>query len=159
MPASTALSSGVLSSGFCNWRIDFTYADTNNKKYRMSRGRDAPGVQDRSQAQQLTAAAASLRQDVYASLCQQCAPSGSVPSRYEVSIMTEEQGQHEGPGHEVRLRRAGSVAFLVGLIAALAFFAFFPGMSHVIDWGSNSRLPVRGYSCLPGLAGVESEGG
>ncbi|MFI2413536.1 hypothetical protein [Streptomyces sp. NPDC018947] len=50
--------------------------------------------------------------------------------------MTEEQGQHEGPGHEVRLRRAGIVAFLVGLIAALAFFAFFPGMPHVIDWGA-----------------------
>ncbi|MYR40763.1 hypothetical protein [Streptomyces sp. SID5910] len=39
--------------------------------------------------------------------------------------MTEEQGQ-----------RAGIVAFLVGLIAALAFFAFFPGMPHVIDWGA-----------------------
>ncbi|WP_307825161.1 hypothetical protein [Streptomyces sp. M2CJ-2] len=30
---------GALSSGFCNWRIDFTYADTNNKTYRTSRGR------------------------------------------------------------------------------------------------------------------------
>ncbi|WP_237518604.1 hypothetical protein [Streptomyces sp. SID5910] len=29
---------GALSSGFCNWRIDFTYADTNNKTYRTSRG-------------------------------------------------------------------------------------------------------------------------
>lgn len=30
---------GALSSGFCNWRIDFSYADTNNRTYRKSRGR------------------------------------------------------------------------------------------------------------------------
>jgi hypothetical protein len=30
---------GALSSGFCNWRIDFTYADTDNRTYRTSRGR------------------------------------------------------------------------------------------------------------------------
>ncbi|MGW2417975.1 hypothetical protein ACWC0C_01730 [Streptomyces sp. NPDC001709] len=30
---------GALSSGFCNWRIDFTYADTDNHTYRTSRGR------------------------------------------------------------------------------------------------------------------------
>ncbi|MFJ9900393.1 hypothetical protein ACIQPR_44395 [Streptomyces sp. NPDC091280] len=29
---------GALSSGFCNWRIDFTYADTDNRTYRTSRG-------------------------------------------------------------------------------------------------------------------------
>ncbi|MFJ3668203.1 hypothetical protein ACIPSE_17365 [Streptomyces sp. NPDC090106] len=29
----------ALSSGFCNWRIDFTYADTNNRIYRTSRGK------------------------------------------------------------------------------------------------------------------------
>ncbi|MFF4781929.1 hypothetical protein ACFY3E_11575 [Streptomyces griseorubiginosus] len=29
----------ALSSGFCNWRIDFTYADVNNRVYRTSRGR------------------------------------------------------------------------------------------------------------------------
>ncbi|MFC8917146.1 hypothetical protein ACFT5C_15385 [Streptomyces sp. NPDC057116] len=29
----------ALSTGFCNWRIDFTYADTNNRTYRTSRGR------------------------------------------------------------------------------------------------------------------------
>jgi hypothetical protein len=29
----------ALSSGFCNWRIDFTYADTNNRTYRTSRGK------------------------------------------------------------------------------------------------------------------------
>ncbi|MGC5568290.1 hypothetical protein ACPYPG_36365 [Streptomyces sp. FR-108] len=32
----------ALGSGFCNWRIDFTYADTNNKTYRTSRGRTHP---------------------------------------------------------------------------------------------------------------------
>ncbi|MFJ3666464.1 hypothetical protein ACIPSE_08410 [Streptomyces sp. NPDC090106] len=26
-------------SQFCNWRIDFTYADTDNRRYRTSRGR------------------------------------------------------------------------------------------------------------------------
>lgn len=30
---------GALSSGFCNWRIDFSYADANNRIYRTSRGR------------------------------------------------------------------------------------------------------------------------
>lgn len=30
---------GALNSGFCNWHIDFTYADTNNRIYRTSRGR------------------------------------------------------------------------------------------------------------------------
>lgn len=29
----------ALSSGFCNWRIDFTYADTDNRVYRTSRGK------------------------------------------------------------------------------------------------------------------------
>ncbi|WP_078910131.1 hypothetical protein [Streptomyces sp. NRRL S-87] len=29
---------GALSTGFCNWRIDFTYADTENRTYRTSRG-------------------------------------------------------------------------------------------------------------------------
>ncbi|MER8010415.1 hypothetical protein [Streptomyces sp. NPDC094149] len=28
----------ALGSGFCNWRIDFSYADTNNRTYRTSRG-------------------------------------------------------------------------------------------------------------------------
>lgn len=30
---------GALNSGFCNWRIDFAYADTNNRTYRTSRGK------------------------------------------------------------------------------------------------------------------------
>ncbi|MFF7436740.1 hypothetical protein [Streptomyces sp. NPDC008122] len=32
----------ALGSGFCNWRIDFTYADTSNKTYRTSRGKTHP---------------------------------------------------------------------------------------------------------------------
>ncbi|WP_328300074.1 hypothetical protein OG389_21385 [Streptomyces sp. NBC_00435] len=30
---------GALNAGFCNWRIDFTYADTDNKTYRTSPGK------------------------------------------------------------------------------------------------------------------------
>lgn len=30
---------GALNAGFCNWRIDFTYADTDNKTYRTSTGK------------------------------------------------------------------------------------------------------------------------
>ncbi|MEY7978158.1 hypothetical protein AB8O53_17790 [Streptomyces pilosus] len=47
---------------------------------------------------------------------------------------------HHNPraGHRLstRRRRAGTVAFVVGLAASLAFFAFFPGLPHVIDWGA-----------------------
>ncbi|MGW6013799.1 hypothetical protein [Streptomyces sp. NPDC055210] len=32
----------ALGSGFCNWRIDFTYSNTDNKIYRTSRGRTHP---------------------------------------------------------------------------------------------------------------------
>ncbi|MGW6705371.1 hypothetical protein ACWGDE_10820 [Streptomyces sp. NPDC054956] len=37
---------------------------------------------------------------------------------------------------EAARRRAGIVAFLLGAAASLAFFAFFPGLPHVIDWGA-----------------------
>ncbi|MEU3840799.1 hypothetical protein AB0E88_12295 [Streptomyces sp. NPDC028635] len=37
---------------------------------------------------------------------------------------------------QVRVRRAGIAAFLVGTCGALVFFAFFPGLPHVIDWGA-----------------------
>ncbi|MCX5605067.1 hypothetical protein ACFWCA_06610 [Streptomyces phaeochromogenes] len=37
---------------------------------------------------------------------------------------------------DVRLRWAGSVAFVGGLVVTLAFFGFFPGLPHVIDWGA-----------------------
>ncbi|MBN0044932.1 hypothetical protein JS756_12595 [Streptomyces actuosus] len=48
--------------------------------------------------------------------------------------------QQQGPGPyrvgEARRRRAGIGAFLVGFVATLAFFGFFPGLPHVIDWGA-----------------------
>ncbi|MFD4875317.1 hypothetical protein ACFWOB_18405 [Streptomyces sp. NPDC058420] len=46
--------------------------------------------------------------------------------------------QQQGPGQsrEARRRSAGIVAFMAGLVLALAFFAFFPGLPHVIDWGA-----------------------
>ncbi|MFE5534161.1 hypothetical protein [Streptomyces sp. NPDC056492] len=42
----------------------------------------------------------------------------------------------EDPSWEKKRRRAGIAAFLIGTAAALAFFAFFPGLPHVIDWGA-----------------------
>ncbi|MGP3735234.1 hypothetical protein ACTWJ9_18865 [Streptomyces sp. GDS52] len=50
--------------------------------------------------------------------------------------MTEQRGPGTDPGSEMRRRRAGIVSFVAGLVAALAFFAFFPGLPHVIDWGA-----------------------
>ncbi|WP_406169263.1 hypothetical protein [Streptomyces sp. NBC_00996] len=51
--------------------------------------------------------------------------------------MTEQQeGQKSDQAWETRRRRAGITAFLVGLVATLAFFAFFPGLPHVVDWGA-----------------------
>ncbi|MFE4261684.1 hypothetical protein [Streptomyces sp. NPDC056883] len=37
---------------------------------------------------------------------------------------------------EAQLRRAGLAAFLLATAASFAFFAFFPGLPHVIDWGA-----------------------
>nr|WP_112473010.1 hypothetical protein [Streptomyces sp. ST1020] len=34
------------------------------------------------------------------------------------------------------LRRVGVGGFVGGVVAGLAFFAFFPGLPHVIDWGA-----------------------
>ncbi|MGW0394927.1 hypothetical protein ACWDYJ_29440 [Streptomyces sp. NPDC003042] len=42
----------------------------------------------------------------------------------------------EEPAWEAKRRRAGIAAFLTGTAAALAVFAFFPGLPHVIDWGA-----------------------
>ncbi|WP_262063151.1 hypothetical protein [Streptomyces sp. STR69] len=49
-----------------------------------------------------------------------------------------EQNKDQDPDQAWRARRhrAGVTAFLSGLLAALAFFAFFPGLPHVIDWGA-----------------------
>jgi protein-S-isoprenylcysteine O-methyltransferase Ste14 len=37
---------------------------------------------------------------------------------------------------EARRRSAGIAAFVAGLVVTLAFFAFFPGLPHIIDWGA-----------------------
>ncbi|WP_327133006.1 hypothetical protein OG311_20840 [Streptomyces sp. NBC_01343] len=42
----------------------------------------------------------------------------------------------EDTARAAALRRAGIIAFLAGAAATLAFFAFFPGLPHVIDWGA-----------------------
>ncbi|MGW3103155.1 hypothetical protein [Streptomyces sp. NPDC001100] len=49
-----------------------------------------------------------------------------------------EQNKDQGSDQawRTRRRRAGITAFFSGLVAALAFFAFFPGLPHVIDWGA-----------------------
>lgn len=48
----------------------------------------------------------------------------------------EQQGRAAGQACEPRRRRAGIAAFLTGVVLTLAFFAFFPGLPHVIDWGA-----------------------
>ncbi|MBT3160315.1 hypothetical protein KQH42_11995 [Streptomyces sp. CHA1] len=50
--------------------------------------------------------------------------------------MSHQQQQGQDEEWRVRRRQAGIVAFVVGLVGALAFFAFFPGLPHVIDWGA-----------------------
>ncbi|WP_328300073.1 hypothetical protein OG389_21380 [Streptomyces sp. NBC_00435] len=42
----------------------------------------------------------------------------------------------DDPAWEAKRRRAGITAFLTGAAASFAFFAFFPGLPHVIDWGA-----------------------
>ncbi|MER5932707.1 hypothetical protein [Streptomyces sp. NPDC002054] len=42
----------------------------------------------------------------------------------------------EDLAREGNRRRAGLAAFAVGTASAFAFFAFFPGLPHVIDWGA-----------------------
>ncbi|MEV0276762.1 hypothetical protein AB0I22_10340 [Streptomyces sp. NPDC050610] len=37
---------------------------------------------------------------------------------------------------EAKPRRVGIIAFAIGTVASLTFFAFFPGLPHVIDWGA-----------------------
>ncbi|PWI18734.1 hypothetical protein DI272_34795 [Streptomyces sp. Act143] len=46
------------------------------------------------------------------------------------------QAKSPEPTRDTRRQRAGIAAFLVGMISALAFFAFWPGLPHVIDWGA-----------------------
>ncbi|MFH8991605.1 hypothetical protein [Streptomyces sp. NPDC017940] len=46
--------------------------------------------------------------------------------------MTPEASSQD-PVQEAKHRRAGIIAFAIGAAASLAFFAFFPGLPHVID--------------------------
>jgi len=50
--------------------------------------------------------------------------------------MVEQQGQHARQEHTARQRVVEGAVFAVGVLVTLAFFAFFPGMPHVIDWGA-----------------------
>ncbi|KOV71063.1 hypothetical protein [Streptomyces sp. MMG1121] len=67
-------------------------------------------------------------------------------------MVEQQQRQDADQAAEARRQRAGVVAFLVGLVATLGFFAFFPGLPHVIDWGAVlAALAVGGlarWSCL-----------
>ncbi len=49
-------------------------------------------------------------------------------------MIDQQQGRNQR--WEARRRSAGIAAFVAGLVVALAFFAFFPGLPHVIDWGA-----------------------
>ncbi|MFE7069546.1 hypothetical protein ACFU96_05620 [Streptomyces sp. NPDC057620] len=49
--------------------------------------------------------------------------------------MIDQQQERERPENS-RRRSVEIAAFLAGLVATLAFFAFFPGLPHVIDWGA-----------------------
>ncbi|MEV7541327.1 hypothetical protein [Streptomyces sp. NPDC089915] len=42
----------------------------------------------------------------------------------------------EEPSGEAKRGPAGVAAFLIGAAGSFAFFAFFPGLPHVIDWGA-----------------------
>ncbi|MEU0332859.1 hypothetical protein [Streptomyces sp. NPDC006193] len=73
-----------------------------------------------------------------------------------------EQQQRTGPeeareAREARRRRAGIAALLGGLVATLAFFAFCPGLPHVIDWGAILTAVAAGllarWACRSRMAG------
>ncbi len=44
--------------------------------------------------------------------------------------------EHQQNRTQETQRRAGVTGFVVGMIATLGFFAFFPGLPHVIDAGA-----------------------
>ncbi|MFD0306670.1 hypothetical protein [Streptomyces sp. NPDC127119] len=41
-----------------------------------------------------------------------------------------------GRSEKSRRRSVEVIAFVAGFVATFAFFAFFPGLPHVIDWGA-----------------------
>ncbi|MFF5972134.1 hypothetical protein ACFY7C_11515 [Streptomyces sp. NPDC012769] len=49
-------------------------------------------------------------------------------------MIDSEQGQDEAAVG--RRRRNGIAGFAGGFVVSIAFFAFFPGLPHVIDWGA-----------------------
>ncbi|GAA2802064.1 hypothetical protein [Streptomyces showdoensis] len=49
-------------------------------------------------------------------------------------MIDNEQGQDEAAA--ARRWWLGVVGFLAGLVVSIGFFAFFPGLPHVIDWGA-----------------------
>jgi hypothetical protein len=51
-------------------------------------------------------------------------------------MIAQQQGQDTEQVRDRQRRRARITAFLAGLVATLAFFGFFPGLPHVIDWGA-----------------------
>ncbi|MFG1671867.1 hypothetical protein [Streptomyces sp. Y7] len=51
-------------------------------------------------------------------------------------MVAQQQGRESDQAQDAQRRRAGIAAFLAGLFATLAVFAFFPGLPHVIDWGA-----------------------
>jgi hypothetical protein len=51
-------------------------------------------------------------------------------------MIDQQQGrEREQPG-KARRRSVGIAAFVASFVVTLAFFAFFPGLPHVIDWGA-----------------------
>ena len=50
--------------------------------------------------------------------------------------MRKQQGECSSQAWQTRRRRVGGAGFLVGLVVTLAFFGFFPGLPHVLDWGA-----------------------
>jgi len=41
-----------------------------------------------------------------------------------------------GVVNEAWLRRVGVGGFVAGVVGGLLFFAYFPGLPHIIDWGA-----------------------
>ncbi|WP_329383440.1 hypothetical protein OG625_21380 [Streptomyces sp. NBC_01351] len=64
----------------------------------------------------------------------------------------------EDPAWEAKRRRAGVTAFLTGAAASVAFFAFFPGLPHVIDWGAIlTSLAIGGLARWAWLARITKQ--
>lgn len=49
-------------------------------------------------------------------------------------MIDQQQGRDQR--WEARRRSAGTAVFVASFVVTLIFFAFFPGLPHVIDWGA-----------------------